>query len=125
MYDYINNLSHDLINYIYDYIPYNILLILNKTYYNRYYNHRINYIKNTICKGKNKLFTYDTYIHRIVKNDMIFIFEKLYIMEHERWERKSKKKYKYKNKIFKKYIDFLKYLSIKHKSQKCLNIMNE
>ena len=123
MYNYINNLTYDLVYYIYDYIPYNVLLVLNKTYYNRYYNEHINYIKNTICKGKYKLFTYDTYIHKIIKKDMFFLFNKLYSLEHKRWERKYK--YKYKNKVFKRYIDFLKYLSIKNKSQKCLNIMNE
>ena len=121
MYYLINNLPYDLKNIIYDYIPLNVKIRLSKKMYIYNYNEYHEYIKTKICKGVYRRFTFNTYVEKVIKNDASFIFEN--IMKKEAFIWGKKKKYNYKGKKYKSYIDFLKELCQKNESTRCLNLI--
>jgi hypothetical protein len=121
MYYLLRDLPDDLIDHIYKFLPFNIKATLSKKMYIDYYEEYYEYIKNIICKGIYRRFTFNTYIEKIIKNDAVFLFEKIIKKEICIWGKK--KKYKYKGKKYKNYIDFLKELCQKNESTKCLNLI--
>jgi hypothetical protein len=114
----------EIVRNIYEYMPYQVLTWLSKTYYDKYHTTTIQtHIKNT---GK-KLDTYFRYIIRLdnhialqdmLNNSKIIKDVKTHNHNHN---------LKYKNKKYANIVDFLLYLSIENykPSTKCKNVLIE
>ena len=64
-----NLLPEDIINYIYDFIPLNVLCYLSATNYRRYNKEHLDYLNNTIYGHHlklNKKYTFDTYVRHLI-----------------------------------------------------------
>lgn len=121
MYYLINKLPDDLKIIIYDYIPLHVKVKFSKKMYIDNYSKYHEFIKTNICKGVYRRFTFNTYVEKIIKSDSSFIFENVIKKEAIVWNKK--KRYKYKGKKYKSYIDFLKELCQKNESTRCLNLI--
>ena len=121
MYYLINNLPDDLKRIIYNYISLNVKIRLSKKMYINNYDEYYEFIKTKICKGVYRRFSFNTYVEKIIKNDLSFLFENIMKKESLIWGKK--KKYKYKGKKYKNYMDFLKELCQKNESTHCLNLI--
>lgn len=121
MYYLINILPDDLKMIIYNYLSVNVKIQLSKNLYINYYDEYYEYIKTMVCKGVYRRFSFNTYVEKIIKNDLSFLFENIMKKEACIWGKK--KKYKYKGKNYKNYINFLKELCQKNESTKCLNLI--
>jgi len=118
MYYLLIKFPEDLKRIIYDFIFIYEKKLLNKKLYVTYYNAHYENIKNKICNGIYRRFSFNTYIERIIKNDADFLFDK--IMRKEMYIWGKRKKYRYKGKDYKNYVLFLKELCQKNESTKCL-----
>tara|TARA_A100001035_G_C27567400_1_gene401468 strand:+ start:57 stop:437 length:381 start_codon:yes stop_codon:yes gene_type:complete len=121
MYYLINNLPDELKMLIYNYIPINVKINLSKKIYINYYDEHYEHIKTILCKGVYRRFSFNTYVEKIIKKDLSFLFTNIIKKESRIWGKK--KKYKYKGKNYKNYIDFLKELCQKNESTRCLNLI--
>jgi len=124
MFSQIQSFPDEIIRKINEYIPYQVLTWLSKTYYDKYH---ATTIQRHIKKTSKKLDTYFRYIIRldnyVALQDMLYnsqIFKDVKTHTHNH-------KIKYKNKKYSNIIDFLLYLSIENAkpSTKCKNILIE
>jgi len=106
----ISQLPDELIREIYNYIPFIVLVFINKTNYNLY--HKL--IRRTIHH-------YENYIRDVVRRDNEFVFYKIVEENYTRWV--NIKKYIYKNTVYNNYISFLIDYCIQNASEKCRNSM--
>jgi hypothetical protein len=106
----ISQLPDELIREIYNYIPFIVLVFINKTNYNLY--HKL--IRRTIPH-------YENYIRDVVRRDNEFVFYKIVEENYTRWV--NIKKYIYKNTVYNNYISFLIDYCIQNASEKCRNSM--
>jgi hypothetical protein len=111
-----------LIEKIYCYIPKYFLCFLSKSHFNKYID---NYF--THCKSlKNGRFFYNklnnTYIRYLIRNNMyIFINYLICSPKYVSWN--SIKRFKYKNKVFKTYLDYCIYLANEYESEKTKELL--
>lgn len=111
-----------LIEKIYFYIPIHFLYFLSKSHFNKYID---NYF--THCKSlKNGRFFYDklnnTYIRYLIRNNMyIFINYLLRCPKYVSWN--SIKRFSYKNRVFKTYLDYCIYLANEYESEKTKELL--
>jgi len=110
----VNELPDDIKKNIFDFLPNNIIKLLDKTYYKIAYPKLIPLRLNI---------SFETYIRKIIIKDYDFIFNILINNNLNRWI--DMKKYIHERMIFKNYIHFLKYFSQEKKSKKCLKVINE
>lgn len=132
MFSQLQSFPDEIIRNIYEYIPYQVLTWLSKTYYDKYHTTTIQrHIKKT---GK-KLDTYFRYIMRldnyVALQDMLYNSQIIKgVKTHNNNNNNNpihNHKIKYKNKKYANIIDFLLYLSIENDkpSTKCKNILIE
>ena len=74
MYYLINNLPDELKMLIYNYIPINVKINLSKKIYINYYDEHYEHIKTILCKGVYRRFSFNTYVEKIIKKDLSFLF---------------------------------------------------
>jgi|TARA_B110000495_G_C22938964_1_gene549307 hypothetical protein len=116
-----NLLPEDIINYIYDFIPLNVLCYLSATNYRRYNKEHLDYLNNTIYGHHlklNKKYTFDTYVRDLIKNNYYYIFEFVLKDNIKKW--KALKKKRYKNFNYKSKLLFYTFYCMECKSNKCL-----
>jgi len=130
MFSQIQIFPNEIIRYIYEYIPYQVLTWLSKTHYDKYH---VTTIQTHIKKTGKKMETYFRYIIRldnhialqdILYNSQIIKYAKTHLHTHHE---RPNNKIKYKNKKYANIIDFLLYLSIENDkpSTKCKNTLIE
>ena len=114
----------ELVLYIRDYISYDILLLTNKNNYEKNIMvERFNkFKKGPICR-KFYHISLNTYINRIIKNDLNYIFKQLIKYKYNHWIKL--KNYRYKGHKFSNYIYFLEQLCITSESNKCRHVVIE
>ena len=105
-------LPDELIREIYQYIPINIIVFLNKNNYNLHHKCLKKYITN-----------YENFIRDTIRRDNEFVFTKIIEENHIKWL--HIKKYYYKNKIFSNYIHFIMDYCIENESDKCRQTLSE
>lgn len=119
----ITNLPNELINIIYNYIPYTTLIFLTKTNYDLHHN---NVLANTINKKNKNIYNYIRFIIRydnyIALNDFLYNLKKFNI---NKTDNLTNHKIKYKYKKYANFFDYLLYLCIENDkpSTKCKNIV--
>lgn len=107
----INNLPKELINIIWEFIPHETKIVLNKYYYEKYH-----YLIENNAKTPFKI--YITYIRKIFRDDLNYIFNVLLKNNYEKWKKMKQ------NKIIKQlqannFIDCLNLLCIEYNASKC------
>jgi hypothetical protein len=122
---FINSLSlpHCLIEKIYSYIPNHDLYYLSKSYFIKYINDCFIYYKSL----KNNRFynnkVNNTYIRYLIRNNMyIFINYLINSSNYISWN--SIKRYYYKNKLFKTYLDYCIYLANEYQSEQTKELLH-
>lgn len=116
--DKINTIPMDVVFIIKDYIAVRELLITNKNYYEKnIMMERFNKFKNGPIYKRFYNISLDTYINRLIKNDLNYIFQLLIEHKYKHWIRL--KNYKYRGHRFSNYIYFLEQLCITSNSNKC------
>ena len=103
-------LPNEIINLIQKYIPYQILVFINKFYYNQY--HYI--IRKSIPQ-------YENYTRNTIRRDNEFVFKQNIEENFDYWIKN--KQYMYKNMVFNNYIYFIIYLCIENNSERCREII--
>ena len=123
MFSQLQSFPDEIIRNIYEYIPYQVLTWLSKTYYDKYH---ATTIQRHIKKTGKKLDTYFRYIIRldnyVALQDMLYNSQIIKgVKTHNNY------KIKYKNKKYANILDFLLYLSIENDkpSTKCKNVLIE
>ena len=106
----ISDLPDDIIKLIKEFIPYNTLVFVNKTFYNLYH--------HTIRKS---IPMYENYIRDTIRRDNEFVFEKIIEENFNFWIKK--RQYSYKNMIFNNYIYFIMNFCIENNSDRCREIV--
>ena len=115
----------EIVMIIKKYIPREIIIITNKKdYENEYMNLRLT------CNGEGipfrsisykKNFTFQTYIKKIIANNMNYIFEMLIKHKYNHWI--NIKKYRYRGYKYSNYIQYLEQLCIQMESTLCKNVI--
>ena len=108
----IRDLPDDVINVIFEFIPYNNLICVNSSYYNLYH-----YLI------KNDIQLFESYIRDMIRSDYYFVFKQLIRENIEIWIRN--RQYRYKNMVFSNYIYFVLHFCIENKSERCRTILVE
>ena len=108
-----DTLPEELLNHIYGFIPLHVKCLLSSKSYNKYNSNHSEYLNETIYGNHlklNKRFTFDTYVRRLIKKDMYYVFAFVLKM----------KKTRYKNFNYKSKLLFYSFYCIECKSNKCL-----
>lgn len=115
----------ELVIMIKEYIPREIIIITNKKDYENEYmkarlacNREVIPFKSISYKRK---FTFQTYITKIITNNMNYIFEMLIKHKYDHWI--NIKKYRYRGYKYSNYIQYLEQLCIKMESTNCRNVI--
>lgn len=118
----IQRFPDEIIRKINEYIPYQVLTWLSKSYYDK---HHATTIQTHIKKTGKKQDTYFRYIIRL--DNYVALQDMLYNSQIIKGVKTHNHKIKYKNKKYANIIDFLLYLSIENDkpSTKCKNILIE
>jgi hypothetical protein len=116
----INGLPCEIKNIIFDLLPNNQKIFLNKRYYKKFH-----YLIRNIIINHGTYNGVESYIRYIIRNDYYFPFERLIEENFNKWL--YMKRYAYKDMIFPSYIKFLIYYCTEFGSSACLNklITNE
>ena len=121
--------SDDIKRHIWQYVPYYIKYKINKTFFTSlFWEYHDRYIvkANTrldidITKSIYNPKTYQSYIRHILRNDLSFIFGKIFQKKKMYW--KKLKNWEYKNFKYKNYIEVLKLQAVEYNSGNCLKIL--
>jgi hypothetical protein len=108
-------IPNEIKKYIFLYLDYNVLMLLNKDYYKKY--HKLLLKCSNLIKNKNE----KSFIRYIIKNDYSFVFEENLIENFNKWIVKKKICYRYL--IYDNFIYFLLNFCIQEKAPKCKNIL--
>ena len=117
----INKIPLDLVMIIKTYIRREIIIITNKKDYENEYM-KIKMDSNTVLPYKTN-YTLESYIRRIIKNNLNYIFKMVIKYKYNHWAKI--KKYKYKEYKYGSYIQFLEQLCITLESTKCINVIRD
>jgi hypothetical protein len=104
------DLPNDIIQLIYEFMPYNKLVFVNKNYYNLYH--------STI---KKYIALYDNYIRDVIRRDNEFVFQQIIRENIQLWL--TQKYYLYKYMTFNNYIYFIMYYCFENNSEQCCEIV--
>lgn len=120
----INTIPMDIVLLIKEYIQIDVLLITNKTFYKKNLMlERFNKFKKGPIIKRFYNISIDTYVNRIIKKDLNYIFQLLIEYKYKHWIKL--KNYKYKGHKFSNYIYFLEQLCIISNSNKCRNLIKD
>lgn len=111
---YKDKLSDDLLRYIYTFIPFNEKATTNRGNY--YINYAIKFKQTMFRRG-------DSYVRYIIRKDLSIAFKEILEKKYSNWI--TRKKYKYNDKIYKNYIDFIKFYIDENNVGKCKNVLHE
>uniref|UniRef100_A0A6C0AWX7 Uncharacterized protein n=1 Tax=viral metagenome TaxID=1070528 RepID=A0A6C0AWX7_9ZZZZ len=114
LFDYIQYLPYEIISIIWNKLSKFQKVFVNKENYLKFNN----LIDKMIIRGR-----YESYIRDIIRNDYKFIFENIFHRRYNDWLYR-RYDYKYDNKIYSNYIDFLLFYTNKNNSRKCYNFIN-
>jgi hypothetical protein len=124
--------SDDIKRHIWDFVPYYIKYKINKNLFTSLF---WEYHDRYIVKGRGVRFefditksiynpkTYQSYIRHLLRNDLSFIFDKIFQNKKKNWKRL--KNWEYKNFKHKNYIEVLKLQAIEYNSGNCLKILKK
>ena len=110
-----------LLNHIYGFIPLHVKCLLSSKSYNKYNSNHSEYLNETIYGNHlklNKRFTFDTYVRRLIKKDMYYVFA--FVLKNNMKQWCKMKKTRYKNFNYKSKLLFYSFYCIECKSNKCL-----
>jgi len=111
------NLPTDILSIIWDYLPDKKKTILNKFYYEKYH-----YIIED--QAKNPIRFYISYIRKIIRNDLDYVFSVLLKNNYHKWKKEKKKKFNYiKTLKSNNFLDSLNLLCIEYNASKCRNLL--
>jgi len=110
----INKLPQVLVDIINSYIPYNIKVLLNKSYYIKYHKEIRKYIDRRQIEN---------YIRTMVRQDNNFVFNYLLVENYRKWL--NMKNYYYKSSIYGNYLCFLESYCIENESDKCKELIKK
>ena len=120
----INTIPMDIVLLIKEYIQIDVLLITNKTFYKKNLMlERFNKFKKGPIIKRFYNISIDTYVNRIIKKDLNYIFQLLIEYKYKHWIKL--KNYKYRGHKFSNYIYFLEQLCITSNSNKCRNLIKD
>tara|TARA_B100000963_G_scaffold348556_2_gene356325 strand:+ start:5173 stop:5679 length:507 start_codon:yes stop_codon:yes gene_type:complete len=142
----LDNIPHDVINVIKEFLPINVLFYTSKKYFEKYYiNYRLfinknnnnnvvdNYLLhisndyyirgNHFLQLKYNAINNSRYLNMIIRFDHDYIFKTVMDQKFKFW--KKLKNYYYNGSKYPNYITFLESLCIKYNSNNCRNIINE
>lgn len=105
----LSDLPDDIVELIKEFIPYNTLVFVNKTFYNLYHHNM-----------KTSINLYENYVRDMIRRDNDFVFEKIIGENINLWLKN--KQYRYKNMVFNNYIYFIIYYCIENNSDDCIKI---
>jgi len=111
---YKDKLSDDLLRYIYTFVPFNAKATTNRENY--YINYAIKFEQTMFRRG-------DSYVRYIIRKDLSIAFKEILEKKYSNWI--TRKKYKYNDKIYKNYIDFIKFYIDENNVGKCKNVLHE
>lgn len=111
---YKDKLSDDLLRYIYTFIPFNEKAMTNRENY--YINYAIKFEQTMFRRG-------DSYVRYVIRKDLSIAFKEILEKKYSNWI--TRKKYKYNDKIYKNYIDFIKFYIDENNVGKCKNVLHE
>lgn len=118
----INKIPLEVAMIIKTYIPREIIIITNKKDYEKeYMNLRFEW--NLLCKSISykKSYTLESYIRKIIKNDLNYIFEMVIKYKYNHWVKI--KNYIYNGYKYRNYIQFLEQLCIMLESTRCREVI--
>ena len=116
----INKIPLEVAMIIKMYIPRIIIITNKKDYENEYMSLRLEYNREALpykSISYKKKYTLESYIGKIIKNDLNYIFEMIIKYKYNHWIKI--KKYRYRGYKYSNYIHFLEQLCIKLESTKC------
>ena len=119
-------IPEDVIRYIYTFVPLHIKCLLSAKNYKKYNRYHLDYMNNFVYGHHLKLgrlFTFNTYVRRLIKNDYSYIFKFVLSDNIKNW--KKMKKSRYKNFNYKSKLLFYSFYCIENKSNKCLKAIKE
>ena len=111
---YKDKLSDDLLRYIYTFVPFNEKATTNRENY--YINYAIKFEQTMFRRG-------DSYVRYIIRKDLSIAFKEILEKKYSNWI--NRKKYKYNDKIYKNYIDFIKFYIDENNVGKCKKVLHE
>ncbi len=120
-----NNLPEDILNLIYQYIPYHVRCLFSAKNYLKYNSSHQEYLRNNVYGYHlklNKRFTFDTYVRKLIKNDYYYVFQFVLKENYKSWK-KTTKKNRYKNMNYRSKLLFYSLYCIENKANKCLEII--
>ena len=125
LFNKLNKIPEDIVNYIYEYIPITVLKYTNKNMFEREYESFISDIRGISHINKAYNFKLDTYLRFVIRNDYDYLFKLLYNLNFNVWQKT--KKWRYKNVYFDSMLDYMTHIArYQYKSKKCINfLMNE
>ena len=121
------DLPEDILNLIYEYIPYHTRCLFSAKNYSKYNTSHQEYLNNNVYGVHlklNKRFTFDTYVRKIIKNDYYYIFQFVLKENYKKWK-KTTKKNRYKNMNYRSKLLFYSLYCIENKANKCLEIIRK
>lgn len=118
----INKIPLEVAMIIKTYIPREIIIITNKKDYEKEYM-TLRFEWNLLCKSipYKKSYTLESYIRKIIKNDLNYIFEMVIKYKYNHWVKI--KKYIYNGYKYRNYIQFLEQLCIMLESTRCREVI--
>lgn len=118
----INKIPLEVAMIIKTYIPREIIIITNKKDYEKEYM-KLRFEWNLLCKSISykKSYTLESYIRKIIKNDLNYIFEMVIKYKYNHWVKI--KKYIYNGYKYRTYIQFLEQLCIMLESTRCREVI--
>ena len=108
----IRKLPDVVIDGIYEYIPYHILVFLTKENYLKYH---------SVIKDKIPSNNYENYIRYMIRQDNDFVFKHILNENGQKW--RKIKKYYYQYCIYLNYLYFIDAYCIDNESRKCRNVL--
>ncbi len=98
----------ELCEHILSFVEPHIKYCLNRTYYKQYHYSVYNNIFNT---------NYNNYIRDMIRNDNIFVFDRIVIERFDSWI--NIKKMMFESFIFPNYVHYIQYIINKYNADKC------
>ena len=111
---YRDTLPDDLLRHIFTFVPFTEKALTNRENY--YINYAIQFEQNMFRRG-------DSYVRYIIRKDLSIAFKHILEKKYLNWI--NRKKYKYNDKIYKNYIDFIKFYIDENNVGKCKNVLHE
>ena len=119
----INKIPLEVVMIIKTYISREFIIITNKKdYENEYMKMRLKWNETALpYKSISYNYTFESYVRKIIKNNMNYIFEMVIKYKYNHWLKI--KKYRYNGYKYRNYIQFLEQLCIILESTKCGNVI--